>query len=714
MISFNESKRLFVIQTLNSTYAMQVIETGELIHLHYGAKTNCDSDFPSPSELRAVTTLTGTEPEDNREYVDWGRCSYLEPSIKCRQTDGTKDLWLKYKSHKIYGEENGTQILHITLSDEILPVEVVLVYRAVYDLDIIERNVIVKNNGKESFYIERAYSAGIILPRRDVYRVTGFCGGWGCEYQRKQWILEQGQLLMGSNNGLSGPEFAPFFMIDENAAATERSGSVYYGSLVWSGNWKISVKKDCYNRTNVCGGISDFDSEWKLDGGEQFETPVFVWGYTENGFGDAGRKTVDYERRYIMRAEDAERELPLVYNAYGTYMSQINEERITSIIDTAAELGVELFVMDAGWTGDGGVTSCGYRNGFGDWTVNTERFPNGLLPISDAVHSKGMKFGIWMEPEAVNKGSELIKKHPEWIHCCPLREPVENGFRYVLNFAVDEAAQYMTDKMIKLVEDYKLDYFKMDFCQNVHVFAYRNGSENQKDVWIRHVKNLYKCYETLKKRFPDIIIENCASGGYRADMGMLKFSGRMNRSDNQDPYDILKIHEGYSYIMDSKLAGGGCHISDMYTKYINGRTSSMKFQAHVAMLGSMAIGKNLNTVTKEEIDELKSYTKLYKELRPIVHHGDFYRIASPLNKPYAVFECVSKDKSKAVLFAYGQSFNFAKMPEMICLDGLDPDGIYEVEGYGTRSGRGLMKIGIQIPLRGDMDSRIIKINKINL
>ena len=605
-------------------------------------------------------------------------------------------------------------MLHITLADEVLPVEVVLVYRVVYDLDITERHVIVRNNGSSPLWLERVYSAGMILPRRDIYRVTSFCGGWACEYQRKQQVLEQGQLTMGSKRGLSGPEFAPFFMIDEHAAATERSGAVYFGALIWSGNWSIHVAKDCYNRTNVCGGISDFDFEWELEGGEQFETPVFVWGYTEKGFGDAGRKTVDYERRYVMAPQEAERELPLVYNAYGTYMSQINEEKITSIIDTAAALGVELFVMDAGWTGDGDDNSYGYRHGFGDWTVNTDRFPNGLLPIADAVHAKGMKFGIWMEPEAVNPGSNLIKEHPDWIHCCPSRAPVEYACRYVFNFAIDEAAQYMTDKIIKLVEDYKLDYFKMDFCQNVQVFAYRSGSGNQKDIWVRHVQNLYKCYETLKKRFPGMIIENCAAGGLRADMGMLKFSGRMNRSDNQDPYDILKIHEGYSYIMDSKLAGGGCHISDMYTHHMNGRTSTMKFQAHVAMLGSMAIGKNLNTITKEEIEELKSYTKLYKELRPIVHHGDFYRIASPWDKPYAVFECVSKDQTRAVLFAYSQSLNFAKMPEMVCLDGLDPEGVYEVEGYGVRSGKGLMNVGIQIPLRGDMDSRIIKINKVHL
>ena len=713
MISFDESKKLFVLQSQNSTYAMAVVETGELIHLHYGAKTECAADLPTPEELLTVTTLSVTELQDNREYVDWGLGSYLEPSIKCNFSDGTKDLWLKYKNHEILPSENGTQILLITLKDDIWPLEVVLSYRVIYDLDIVERSVTVVNTGKDNVKLDRVYSAGMVLPRKDTYRVTSFCGGWACEYQKKQQILEQGQLLLRSNSDWSGPEFAPFFMIDENAYATERSGAVYFGSVVWSGNWKVHIIKDCYNRTNVCGGLSDFDFEWILAPGESFETPVFVWGYTEGGFGDAGRKTVEYERQHIMSPVDASRVMPLVYNAYGTFFSQISEEKIMSIIDTAHDLGVELFVMDSGWTGTGDDTTFEYRHGFGDWTVNPDRFPKGLRAISDALHAKGMKYGIWMEPEAVHPKSNLIKEHPEWIHCNPSREPVESGFRYVFNFAIDEAAEYMTNKIIKLVEDYNLDYFKMDFCQTVQTMAYRTGIYNQKDIHVRHIQNLYKCYETLKKRFPDIIVENCASGGYRADMGMLRFSGRMNRSDNQDPYDILKIHEGYSYIMDPKLAGGGCHVSDIYTHHMNARTSPMKFQAYVAMMGSMAIGKNLNEITPEETQELKTYTKLYKEIRETVHLGDFYRIASPLEKTYAIFESVSKDKSKAVVFAFSQSMNFAKMPELICLDGLDPDAMYEVEGYGVRSGRGLMNIGIQIPLRGDMDCRIIKINKIN-
>lgn len=710
-VKYLESSKVLMLNTSKCTYAMKVSEEGELIHLYWGAKIICENDLPSINELRSITTLSMVEKYDCREYVEWGRNSYLEPALKVEFADGTRGLRLVYKEHLVKNISENVQKVSVILKDTVLNFEAELVYKIIFDLDIIERSVIIRNIGKDALYLDRAFSASLFLPYRENYRLTNFGGAWAHEYQKKSVNNISGQIVMQSRTGLSGPEFVPFFMLDENANANERSGEVYFATLEWSGNWKILIDKDIYNRTLISAGISDFDFRWCLDGGEQFETPVFAIGYTQDGFGAVTNAMHAYEKEYIMAEAEKNREIPLVYNAYGSFFSQINEQKIMGIIDKASSLGVELFVMDAGWTGYGDDTTYTYSSGFGDWEVNKDRFPNGLKPISDAVHKSGMKFGMWMEPEAVSPESKLYKNHPDWICEFNGRKAEIEGKRYVLNFAEDAAAEYMTNRIINLIEEYKLDYFKMDFCRMSVVMAWKNKNlKHQKEVWVRYVLNLYKCYSTIKKKFPNILIENCASGGFRADLGMLSFAGRMNRSDNQDPMDVLKLHEGFCYFLLPKLAGGGCHISDVFTKHINGRISTMKFQAYVGMMGSLAIGKNLNTITDEEYEELKEYIKLYKEIRPIVHNGIMYRIESAFDKPYSAYLYVYDDN--AVLFAFSACMQFAATPENFRLCGLEKDAKYDVGEYGIRSGSGLMNVGLQIKLRGDMDCKIIKITKI--
>lgn len=713
MIIFDKETKIFMLNTNKATYAMKINDCDDFIHLHWGRKTEYVCDLPNEDEIKNITSLAKGEIGDEREYIDWGRNirhSNFEPALIANFSDGTRDLFLKYKSH-IIKKQDKYEVLEVTLKDIGFDLEVVLKYSVIEELDIIERSCIIINTGKKDMFLDRAYSASVIFPVRDFYRLTTFTGMWAGEYQQKRINIDHTRVNLHSISGLSGPEYVPFVMLDEGNS-TEKEGEVFFSSLFWSGNWQMTIEKDGYNRTLLTGGISDFDFRWYLKSKEIFETPKLIIGLSDKGFGSVSRKMHKYEKNYVMNKIDANRDMPVLYNAYGTFASSINEEKIASVIDTASSLGVELFLIDAGWNGKGDDTTYTYRENFGDWDINLDRFPNGLKPIADKVHEKGMKFGIWLEPEAVHSKTRLYKEHPDWIHEFPGRDKGEDECKYLINFANDEAKDYMTNKILSLIENYDVDCFKMD-CNMSILMAWKNAPKNrEKEVWVRHVRNMYEMYKTIKQKHPHVMIENCAAGGFRADLGMLEFSGRMNRSDNQDPYDVLKLHTGFSTFLLPKLAGGGCHISDMYTFFMNNRKSTMKFQAHVGMMGSLAIGKNLNTITKEEEEELKGYTALYKEIRHIVNHGNLYRIESAFQKPYAVFEYVTDDKNEAVVFAFSSSLQFAKMPERIFLEGLDEDKMYDVEGYGIKSGKGLMNVGIQIVLRGDMDSKVIKIRAI--
>ena len=708
-VTYFEQEKTFMLETKNSVYAFCIDEDKNLAHLHWGEKIYDICDLPTIEQLSRRFTVGAYPSDDLQEYRGWGGYSFTEPSLKARFSDGTRNLFLKYESHEIKNDN----VLEIVLKDTQYPIRVTIVYKVYYEYDIIERNSRITNDGNDDVFLEQAFSAEWRLPFRDNYELTYFTGRWAAEYQMQKEDIKPGSRVLETRTGLSGPDAAPFFMINEKNCASENFGGVYFYTLLWSGNWKGVINKDKSDRVIVTGGINNFDFEWCLGKDETFETPVFAAGYTSGGYGQVSRNVHDYERNAIMTPVERDRIMPVLYNAYGTYFQKINEERILGIIDKAKSIGIELLVMDAGWQGVGDVETMEYRKGMGTWEVNKTRFPNGLKVIADKLHENGMLFGLWMEPETVHPESPLLKEHPEYILKYTNRQDEQYQDAYVLNFAMDEVRDYMTEKIIRLVEENDVDCFKIDFNRFIpHAGWQYSEDKHQKEVWVRYVRNIYKCYTDVKTRYPNLLFENCAAGGMRIDLAMLKFSGRINRSDNQDTLDVLKLHEGFSYFMLPKLAGGGCHISDVFTIHFNDRISPMKYQAHAAMLGSMAIGKNLSTISDEESKELKEYVDLYKEIRHIVHLGDLYRLVSPREKSYAVYEYVTKDKNEAVIIVLGQSMQFCSMPERLRLQGLSDDKKYVVENYGTFTGQGLKNIGIQITLNGDMRSEVIKIKSI--
>ena len=703
MILYDECRKLFRIETEHTTYAMQVTESGRLVHLYWGEKVRIPEDLPSIGEETHKYGM-GSLPETWRmEYPGWGEGQFNLHAVKATYADGTRNLMLRYVSHSVEGET-----LRIILRDE-PGLEAELIYQTRPELDIIDRHTVFTNTGNGPVRLENAASALWRFPETGTYRLTKLTGDWAKEFQVRRQEVQQGVTLLETRSNLSGPACAPLFMLDDGHT-TELAGAVYFGTLQWSGSFRIWVEKDQSGELSAAGGISDFDFEYPLAPGERFETPVFTGGMAFEGFSGASRALHRYQRRYLMRKRDADSVMPVIINTYGTFMGNVNEEKVMGILDRAEKVGAEAFIIDAGWSGHGDF----YQLGMGDWNVNPERFPGMLKNISRKVHEKGMLFGLWFEPEIAHIESRVVKEHPDWVLRYEGR-PVDVYAvgRVVLNFALDEVWQDILEKISRLVEECGIDYYTMDFNRKVNEL----GSplfppEQQKTIGTRYVRNLYRFYEALAARFPDLLIENCAGGGQRVDLAMTRFSGRINRSDNQDPLDILRIHEGFTYFMLSKFAGGGCHISKYYPALYNHRQATPRFQAHVAMMGSLAIGENLAACTDAELDEIAQLVKRHKELRHITHLGEIYRLASAWNEDYAAFEYVLPDKSEAAVFVYGQSMHFSRRAtRRIRLAGLDPEALYDTEAFGVRSGAGLMHAGLQFTLDGDMDCAAIRLKK---
>ncbi len=749
-----ENSKVFRIDTGNMTYAFTANEAGNLVHLWWGAAVLRNEDLPGLAEvLEPYNSNEGRRPEMRQEYAGWGGYFFDVPALKVTFDDGTRDVLLRYKEHEISkwfgdlhefsrsdaftgeadcritvdgaaadgtaeaevpvrvgsGSEVAGMCLKVMLEDLNYPLTVELYYKVYRDSDVIDKSAIVYNKGKVPLTIESAQSATWYVPFGRQYRLTYMSGSWGREYQIERSMISQGQILLETKRGTSGPDSNPVFFIDEGGEANEENGRIWFGGLHWSGNWRIAVEKNRCGQVMVTGGISDFDFSILLKGGEKFEIPVFTGGYTERGFGGASRSLHDYQTDVLMKPEKAKAVQPAIFNAYGTLRSNIDEEKLMLLADYAKDVGVELFVVDAGWHG----FSDNVHENLEDWEPHRTRFPNGLRPLIEKVNNLGMDFGIWMEPEMTNTNSRFFKEHPDWILKFDRREGTYAFSRWVLNLARNDVREFIYDTIHKLLTDYNIKYFKIDNNRYITEMGRPDiPKEEQKGEWVRYFENFYNIFDRLNKEFPDVIFENCASGGGRVDLEMSRYFTRINRSDNQDPLDILKLHEGFSYAYLPKMAGGGCHISSQFTPMVNGRVTPMKYQAHIAMMGSLAIGENLYELSPEKREELKKYVEQYKEIRETVQLGYVHRLVSPQEDPFAAFLHVSRDRDKGVLVIMGQFIQFRDVCKYIMLRGLDPDAVYKVDGYRAMSGKALMEIGIQVKLRGDYDSKVIRLERI--
>ena len=723
-----EGKR-FLLSSEGSSYLLEISGDGLPVNLHWGGKIGAISELADPDSVRNFLHRSGQrERVVRQEYPGWHGALFTEPALKVSTVDGSIRNCEPLFQHAEISSENGSEILELHLSDPLQELAVTLVYRIWHDSPLMERWALVRNQGNQVRRLESVISACFQLPQLPrPYRLTHLAGRWGREGMIDRIPVSQTKTVLESRSGLSGSGAMPFFALDQGDAS-EDAGDVWFGTLHWSGNWKITVEQDGYGDTSVCGGIHDFDFSWDLRPGEEFKTPVFSFGFVHGGFGEMTNVLHQHYRSHLEVPAFRNRCQPLIFNTYAAFGSgeEMREDNVREQLETAARLGCELFILDAGW-----------QQAIGDWTPHRKKFPNGLRPLADRAHSLGMKFGIWAELESADLDSELCRKHPEWIMTFPgqgfRKELAENSNRALLNFAIPEVMETMLEAIDRQITENALDYFKIDMNRCFSMPGWENPpASGSRSIWVRYVENIYELFTGLRKKHPELMLENCACGNGRADWGMQRFFQRNNRSDNQDPLDELKLHEGFSYLHLPKFAGGGCHISRS-VGHINRRTIPLQFQAFAGMLGSLAVGRRLSECSKTELEKLKAYGELFKKLRPVIHNGDFYRIASHFEHPYAVYEYVLPDASEAVVFFFGHALQFSGRLPLFRLRGLDPQGRYELESYGkpedddekygkplydvkedlngSCSGAGLMSIGIRPFLTGDFASRIIHIKR---
>jgi alpha-galactosidase len=707
-VQFNELKRTFLLSSAYSSYAMGISPDGQLQHIYWGGPLWRADDLPAAKAKREISSFDPHQMLEAEEYPGWGGPRFYEPALKITRADGDRDLVLHYASHKIDGDN-----LQITLKDIKDDIEAQLNYRVYPETGIISRSSIIVNKSSQALTIESAQSATWNLPEGDGYRLSYLSGRWAAETQLNREPIHEGIKVLESRIGESGHNLNPWFAID-GGAADEQHGSVWFGALAWSGNWRISVEQTPYKQVRVTGGLNTFDFAQVLKPGESFATPEFFAGYAAHGFGEASRLLHNLERTDIEPLGRKARVRPVLYNSWEATEFNVDEPGQRTLADKAAKLGVELFVMDDGWFGKRNKDNAG----LGDWTVNPAKFPHDLQPLIEHVNSLGMDFGLWVEPEMVNPDSDLYRAHPDWVMNFPGRPRSELRQQLVLNLARDDVREYVFGFLDKLATEYHLRYFKWDMNR---IFAEPGWPEvapdKQKELWHTYVLNYYGIMRRLRAKHPNLEIESCSGGGGRIDLGVLHYVDEVWTSDNTEAFDRLRIQEGFSEAYAAKFMSAW--VTDVPN--MNGRSTPLSYRFLVAMQGALGIGANLNKWSAEDAALATKMIALDKRIRETVQMGDLYRLLLPSENDTSSNQYVSKDGKESVVFAFRHSQEYNTAPPTIHLAGLDPKAIYKLETIDNKlvdtqtelSGAYLIQNGLNFRLRGDFDSTLILLHRIN-
>ena len=721
-ITYFEKERIFKLDTPNSSYVIGIVDKENFVgHVYYGKKLR-DANI-------AYLLRTGEGPfvpsENNRERVSFydtfpmeyagnGLGDYRRSSISVRTAGGHTAVSLFYVSHKIYagkpglaglpatfGDENACETLELLCEDPVLGLKVTLLYTAFSDVDVIIRSVRIENDG-EMLYLTKALSFSMDMDNRDFTLLT-MHGSWARERMLEHRKVKKGFMGVESVRGESSHQEHPFMALAAGNA-DQSQGEVYGMHFVYSGNFIGQVELGQFDTVRVGMGIHPENFCWKLEKGESFQTPEVVLVYSDIGYDGMTHQFHELYRNHLIRSEYKDKKRPILINNWEATYFDFNTEKLLSIAKKAAELGIEMLVMDDGWFGHRNDDS----TSLGDWYVNEEKLNGGLKHLVDEVNKLGLKFGIWFEPEMISPDSKLYEAHPDWAIQIPGREGSLCRNQYVLDLTRKEVRDYAYESVASILRSANIEYVKWDMNRQLSdIGSFGLPADRQGELYHRYVLAVYEMQERLVTEFPHLLLENCSGGGARFDPGMLYYSPQIWCSDDTDAVERLKIQESTAMIYP--LSTMGAHVSDCPNHTV-GRVTPFETRGHVALAGTFGYELDITKIPEEDRQMIPKQVAMYHKYNDLVRSGDYYRIASyQENHYFDCYEVVSKDKSEA-LVTFVQVINRPNYKSRrITLKGLDPQKNYCLEGEDTvYAGDTVMYAGILIQNPwGDFQSKLL-------
>lgn len=707
---------LISVETVDLSLIFNRDDSNELKLLYFGKKLEDKQPLLNKRYLHRPDTKESFIPEG---YLTYGSRVFLEPALKVTHSDGSITTELVVIGYET--EKKSNKINHIIkLKDKHYNFYVDLVLEAFQKENIITQHVRIRNSENKTVDLHNFYS--FYLPiNTESYYLTHFHGTWAKEMQLKETLLVPGTKSIESKKGnRTAQSENASFIISLNQKAKPYEGEVIMGSLAWSGNFKLNFEVDETNQLNILSGINPFSSTYPLKPNQEFTTPKMVFTYSDSGYNFASRNLHDWSRNYSLYQSEKPNEI--VLNSWEGAYFDFNEEKITNMIDDATSMGVEVFVLDDGWFGNKYPRNSD-EVGLGDWQVNNKKLPKGIDYLAKYAINKGVRFGIWIEPEMVNPKSELAEKHPEWIVKSPYRDMPTLRNQWILDLSNPKVQDFVIktfDEVVALSKD--ISYIKWDANRHVeNVGSTYLDEKEQSKFWIDYINGLYDVYEKIRNKHPNITIQLCSSGGGRLDYKALEYHNEFWPSDNTDPFTRIPLQFSTSLFFPSKAMATHVTISPNHQ---TGNTSSLKLRCDVAMMGRMGIELQPKDMTEKELNFLKSAIDNYKKVRDVVQFGDLYQLWSPYEEgEWSATNYVSKAKNRALFFAFSLGFHERTIIPTFKMKGLEANAKYKLTelnpigsirypGNGQiLSGEYLMKVGINpsIKLRGD--SYVLSIEK---
>lgn len=707
-IRYWKEKQIFSIDTKNTTYQMKVDSYGFLLHLYYGAKVNGAMDYlltyadrgfsGNPAEAGADRTYSlDVLPQ---EYPTWGTGDYRNAALLIQNADHSESCKLQYAGHMIkkgkynlqglpavYAEENEAETLEIYMEDCVSNLKVTLLYGVVEQLDIITRSVIIENHGSEDIIIEKAGSACLeLLPGQ--YDLLSFCGRHTMERTVQRKRIGYGSSVFESRRGTSSHQYNPAFILAD-VNVTEDCGNCYGIAFVYSGGFRFETEKDPYDQVRTVMSIQPEQFAYPLNPGERFVVPETIFSFSQNGFGALSHNYHNCINHHVIRRSFQKKMRPVLINSWEAAYFDFTGETMLELAKNAADVGIDLVVMDDGWFGKRDDDN----SGLGDWEVNEEKLGCSLGTLIEKINELGVDFGIWIEPEMISEDSTLYRNHPDWVLQIPGRSPVRSRNQLVLDFSRKDVRDYIFASICKVLDQGNITYVKWDMNRSISdVYSHVNVRET---VLHDYVVGVYDFLEQMIQRYPELLIEGCSGGGGRFDIGMLYYTPQIWCSDNTDAIDRTKIQYGTSFFYPASAVGS--HVSAV-PNHQTGRITSLKTRAVVAMAGTFGYELNLQMLSAEEKEEIKEQVAVFKKQNELIQQGTYYRLTNPMEDAMAAWLFVSENKKHALFNVVVLDKQVNAGVAFIKLKGLLEGSTYiSSEDNREYAADGLMEAGFPIP-----------------
>ena len=688
------------VSTKSTDIVFRVSGNGRLYQSYFGRHLTDEAD------LRHLSR--GTE-----AYLTHGMEDYFEPALDIRHADGNPSTLLTYVSHNQNTAADGSKYTVISLQDKEYGTKVNLHFNAYTEEDVIKTYTEITNGEKKPVMLEK-YASSMLHLSGGEYWLTEFSGNWADEGHISTTPLNFGKKVLDTKLGTRANMFTPpMFILSVGNQATEDNGQVMLGQLGWTGNFRFTFEVDEKDNLRLISGINPYFSSYQLGAKETFTTPEFYFTMSYEGMTRASHNLHNWARKYQLKDGQKGR-MTLLNNWEATYFD-FNEEKLCNLMGDAVKLGVDMFLLDDGWFGNKHPRH-NDTQGLGDWQETADKLPGKVTRLVEEAQKKGIKFGIWIEPEMVNPKSELYEKHKDWVIHLPNRDEYYFRNQMVLDLSNPKVQDFVFGVVDRLMTDYPgIAYFKWD-CNSPITNIYSHYlKDKQTHLYVDYVHGLYNVLERIKAKYPNLPMMLCSGGSGRIDYKALSYFTEFWASDNTDPLERLFIQYAYSYFYPVKATCA--HV----TTWNSG--TSIKFRTDVTMMGKMGFDIKLSDMSDNDLAYCKEAVKNYRRLSPVIMDGNMYRLYSPYEGPHAVTQFVGTDQKSSVVFAFNTYPRWGERNNPVLLKGLNPETRYRVReinmwpgansslGCNDRvySGQYLMNVGLSLLNTRKLTSYVLEI-----